>query len=306
MERKNFKCYACQKNNNFYIETKRIGNCCKYCGTYNYFKIKKNTNKNIYGLSNNQIENKEEIEIINQNILINSLNNNIYSNIIDENSPLLLNNVQNNAFINNYNNNLLFDYNFLITNNDNSIFYNYNMKENENDLIGNKYKWLKKLKITNDILNKNGKDFICSICYEKFKEKDNIHITKCEHIFHYLCIEKAIDNNLFDCPLCRTNIKNGEKKIINEVNNNLNNNIKNNNEYINNNIENEDLIIHEINIQNNQYNKCISFKNLIYWLFLFIMTILGINFFGKNIKIMFVVGLNWIFHILIKGKNFFL
>ena len=85
----------------------------------------------------------------------------------------------------------------------------------------------------------------------------------------------------------------------------MNNNVENNNEYINNNIENEDLIIHEINFQNNQYNKCISFKNLIYWLFLFIMTILGINFFGKNIKIMFVVGLNWIFHILIKGKNFF-
>ena len=44
MERRHFKCYACQKNNNFYFETKYIGNCCKYCGTYNYYINKKKQN----------------------------------------------------------------------------------------------------------------------------------------------------------------------------------------------------------------------------------------------------------------------
>ena len=304
MERKNFNCYACQKNNNFYIEINKIGNCCKYCGTYNYFKIKKNRNINNLH-NNNQIKNNiEEREIIHQNSLINSINNNIYSNIIDENCPLISNNIQNNTIINNYNNtNLVYDYNFQLLNiNDNSIFCNCNNKENENDLIGNKYKWLKKINATKDILDKNGKDFICSICYEKFKEKDYIHITKCDHIFHYLCIEKAIDNNLYDCPLCRTNIKNGKKKNTNEISNNFNNNIENNNRYIyidNNilNFENENLLINEINIQNN-HNKCISLKNIIFCFLLLIMIVFGIIIFNKNKKILFFTSL--IIHIIKK------
>ena len=271
MERKHFKCYACQKSNNFYVEEKRIGNCCKFCGTYNYYINKKRQNNNNNDeLNINQTENPiERIEIMSQNSLI---NNNIYSNDLDENSPLLLNNIQNNADnINNYNDiNFQIDYNFIL-----------NMEPI------NKYEWLEKVKANKDIIERNGKDFICSICYEKFKENDDIHITKCEHIFHYLCIEKAIDNNFYDCPLCRANIKNGKKKNINEVNNASNNNIENNNEYIfvnNNNSDNERYarIMPRINIQNNQCDKCMFLKYILYCFLILIWITLGIIIVGKK------------------------
>ena len=68
MERKHFKCYACHENNNFYIQSSKNGNCCKYCGTFNYFNIKKVKN-NFLRFNNNQSE--EQNNILNQNTLIN-------------------------------------------------------------------------------------------------------------------------------------------------------------------------------------------------------------------------------------------
>ena len=257
MERKHFKCYACLKNNNFYEEEERIGNCCKFCGTYNYYINKKRQNNNNDELNINQTESPiERIEIMSRNSLI---NNNFYSNDLDEDSPLLLNNIQNNADnINNYNDiNFRIDYNFIL-----------NMEPI------NKYEWLEKVKANKDIIERNGKDFICSICYEKFKENDDIHITKCQHIFHYLCIEKAIDNNFYDCPLCRANIKNGKKKNINVVNNASNNNINNNERYAG--------IMPEINIQNHLSNKCMFLKYILFCFLTLIWITLGVIIVGKK------------------------
>jgi len=41
----------------------------------------------------------------------------------------------------------------------------------------------------------------CSICLEPLK--NNIIITKCNHIFHNKCIELMINNRHNKCPLCR-------------------------------------------------------------------------------------------------------
>ena len=48
---------------------------------------------------------------------------------------------------------------------------------------------MKKEKLTQKIIDNYGKDYKCSICLENLK--DEIHITKCEHIFHYKCIVTA-------------------------------------------------------------------------------------------------------------------
>lgn len=42
----------------------------------------------------------------------------------------------------------------------------------------------------------------CSICLEKFKEKEKKIILKCSHEFHKKCIKKWLNNNN-TCPLCR-------------------------------------------------------------------------------------------------------
>ena len=289
MERKHFNCYACNKNNNFYVQNNKIGNCCKYCGTFNYFKIKTN-NKN-YNINNRSLGlTLEEIPLnTSLNSINNSINNNIYSNCLDESSPLLSNNFQNNNNFNNYNN-FQQPINYSDFFQDDNLSNNYEsnsikQKKDEqfNDIHLNKYGWLKKTKATKDIIEKHGKDLICPICYEKYREKDFIHITKCKHIFHYLCIEKTIDNNIYDCPLCRSNIKTGEKKNIDERNNS-NYNIENNNEYIlvnmyfidNNDENNNNLFISE--------NNGIFIKNIFFWVFKIFILILGLTIIFKRIK----------------------
>ena len=302
MERKNFMCYACNKSNNFYVKSDKLGNCCKYCGTFNYFKIKRI--KSNLSISNRQNQHQtEQIEIIHQNSPINLFNNNIHSNILNENSPLLPNNNPQNNIINNFNIPST-DYQNFINNFNQSFIYDNELNELKEEYSGNsflnKYEWLKKTKATKDILDKYGKDPICSICYEKFKIKDNIHITKCEHIFHYFCIEKAVDNKIYHCPLCRTNIQTGEKKLINEMRNNFND-IDNNDENIlvNNNmyfIENNDENIHP----NYHFNCCFYYNKFIFcFLKLLGFLIFGIIFFSKKIK-------NLVFLILKSILEFFL
>jgi len=87
-----------------------------------------------------------------------------------------------------------------------------------------KYSWLIREKSTEEILNKYEQDFICPICYDKININEFIHITKCNHIFHYKCIERAIDKKLYDCPMCRSNLRKGEEKQIMQRSNNYNNN----------------------------------------------------------------------------------
>jgi hypothetical protein len=42
----------------------------------------------------------------------------------------------------------------------------------------------------------------CSICFEIMDNKDNNHITTCNHAFHTFCIKRCGKY----CPLCRGNI----------------------------------------------------------------------------------------------------
>ena len=45
----------------------------------------------------------------------------------------------------------------------------------------------------------------CIICFENFIENEKIEMTKCFHLFHYLCIKKwiIIKSESPDCPICR-------------------------------------------------------------------------------------------------------
>jgi hypothetical protein len=44
----------------------------------------------------------------------------------------------------------------------------------------------------------------CPICFEPVKSQDDAHVTNCDHIFHYKCIEQWRDTeNGGTCPLCR-------------------------------------------------------------------------------------------------------
>ena len=114
-------------------------------------------------------------------------------------------------------------------------YFNFKKKNdnyNINLYFPPKYSWLIRERTREEILNKYGQDCICPICYDKIIKNEFIHITKCNHIFHYKCIERAIDKKLEDCPMCRSNIRTGEKKQIMQRNNNINNNQNNIYNYI--------------------------------------------------------------------------
>ena len=48
----------------------------------------------------------------------------------------------------------------------------------------------------------------CVICYDNFKENENVKMTSCFHIFHFKCIKKWVESREEltespDCPICR-------------------------------------------------------------------------------------------------------
>ena len=106
-------------------------------------------------------------------------------------------------------------------------FNYFNFKNNKDNIhlyTPQKYSWLLMEKSTEEILNKYSKEYICPICYDKIKINEFIHVTKCNHIFHYRCLERAIDKNLQECPMCRSNLRTGEEKKILQRSYNINNN----------------------------------------------------------------------------------
>jgi hypothetical protein len=85
----------------------------------------------------------------------------------------------------------------------------------------------------------------CTICIDTFEiDKSQISITPCNHIFHYDCIKKWIEDNVLNpqCPNCKYNFfDNFVHSSVVQINNNANNNEQNNNNQNN-------------NVQNNNYN----------------------------------------------------
>lgn len=66
----------------------------------------------------------------------------------------------------------------------------------ENDLKGMKYG-----------SNEEKNEKICTICLEEFKTEDIVSVTKCQHLFHFKCISKWLNDNSTNlkCPNCNTN-----------------------------------------------------------------------------------------------------
>jgi hypothetical protein len=55
----------------------------------------------------------------------------------------------------------------------------------------------------------------CSICYEKYKEKEITLINDCKHVFHTDCITAVINNSdRRKCPLCNASIVNIQPLIL--------------------------------------------------------------------------------------------
>ena len=52
---------------------------------------------------------------------------------------------------------------------------------------------------------KKNKNIHCIICLENYKYNDLIATMKCDHIYHYNCIKKWL-NNCPNCPICRKDV----------------------------------------------------------------------------------------------------
>ena len=202
-------------------------------------KHNNNRNRNRISILNNESYNpfRNDIFDFNDNIL--GINNNFDNeyllnnerNDLFYNDPPFMSSINTNNFLlnnnytirNNLNNNQIISSNRIISNNNYSIsnFSEHNYSQNNYNSIP----WLKKSKVTKDIIDKNEN---CIICLEKLDGE--IHITKCGHVFHYECIEKSININGLDCPICRRNLKTGQEKAIqNSQSINLYSNFENNN-----------------------------------------------------------------------------
>ena len=108
--------------------------------------------------------------------------------------------------------------------------------------------WLKKEKAT-ETIKKKYKDEKCSICLEEIS--GDISITKCNHIFHYTCLSKYINNcEKTDCPICRSDLKTGKKKDV--YNNNI---IQQNNRNFFNRINEFDIFRENTENRNNRINQ---------------------------------------------------
>ena len=234
MEKKYFKCYFCKTGNSCLVPKDEKGKNCRCCLAYNYFfdnnykKYKKKYNNN-YNRNNNHNRNNNynRKKYYNNSNFNNKKRNNNYKNSNNDNN--ILNNPFNNnplnqkpflfpfiTIINPLNNNnhnpLPFRYPFPFLPRPipfNNVFP-YNRVEKKEESI--KYKWLKKEKLTEEMINKNKDGYECSICLENIKINEDINILKCGHIFHYKCMEELVDHRDNKCPNCRCDLKTGEKQ----------------------------------------------------------------------------------------------
>lgn len=56
-----------------------------------------------------------------------------------------------------------------------------------------------------DLKGDKDEEEICSICLVEFEGEDAVSkLRKCEHLFHFNCIEQWLERNKFSCPLCRS------------------------------------------------------------------------------------------------------
>lgn len=46
----------------------------------------------------------------------------------------------------------------------------------------------------------------CSICLCKIEEGDEVRILKCDHLFHFHCLDRWLAHGRSTCPLCRTHV----------------------------------------------------------------------------------------------------
>ena len=49
----------------------------------------------------------------------------------------------------------------------------------------------------------NPEENTCSICFDEFKEDIDVSKLKCNHLFHFSCIDKWMEQQS-TCPICRT------------------------------------------------------------------------------------------------------
>ncbi len=46
----------------------------------------------------------------------------------------------------------------------------------------------------------------CTICLEPFIQDETVNETNCGHFYHTNCMEKILNNNIKNCPVCRSNL----------------------------------------------------------------------------------------------------
>ena len=46
----------------------------------------------------------------------------------------------------------------------------------------------------------------CTICLEPFIQDETVNETNCGHFYHTNCMEKILNNNIKNCPICRSNL----------------------------------------------------------------------------------------------------
>lgn len=231
--KKNFICFRCHYNNHVSVPIYFNGLKCRRCHKFNYFNYINNRNRN--NRRNNQNNTDNNIQRLNNELSslqrdIININNYLQREIErnNNNNTINIERYPNNRNIplhssiqNNNNSSIIHDIIDYLSDNDfNNILLNNFIPNMQQPQINNLYNqninndriilWLKKEKFTENISIKYGKDIICTICLEDITNKEeDIHITKCGHIFHYKCITEYINKDKNKCPNCRSIIGTG-------------------------------------------------------------------------------------------------
>ena len=203
--------------------------------------INNTNNQNIRTSINNYLneinQNNNNLNNLNDlNNFFNNINNNIQNRINTLNNPLNnplnnqlnnpLNNPSNNLINNPFNNIInnqtiqyypIINYNQFYQNVSNSLNQQYNQEDVIIALTDDEFKTIEciEFKDINHELNEQ-----CNICLECFEndqltpetdcENENKFLKlKCEHIFHYECIENWLKKHSNKCPVCRIEIAKG-------------------------------------------------------------------------------------------------
>jgi hypothetical protein len=155
-------------------------------------------------INNFNFDDEDNLNLIVNQIISNTLSTSSrYTNTNDEDDLFYNSSIRFSPYTTLFGNGLLFretDYERVLNESFNEHMQNSNLKKDDEKKLN--YDIILYKKLSRKVKKEN---VSCSVCFENYEKEDEVCYLKCQHLFHYNCINEWYKYKE-TCPICRINL----------------------------------------------------------------------------------------------------